>query len=122
MPRSTNAEMQRRINCACVMLERGADRASTVDAMRLKFKVDRRTAQRYVAAAAQDVVGDEMSLPNLDATAGLTIRKLMQLSRTAEEQGDLKLVLSIQKSIAGIVGKRIRDQETTVARKLDWFA
>lgn len=104
------------------MLERGADRASTVDAMRLKFKVDRRTAQRYVAAAAQDVVGDEMSLPNLDATAGLTIRKLMQLSRTAEEQGDLKLVLSIQKSIAGIVGKRIRDQETTVARKLDWFA
>ena len=76
----------------------------------------------YVAAAAQDVVGEEMSLPNLDATAGLTIRKLMQLSRTAEEQGDLKLVLSIQKSIAQIVSKRIKDQEVHVAKKLEWFA
>lgn len=122
MPRSTQAEVNRRVNIAAVMLEKGADRASAVEEIRHKFGVDRRTAQRYVAAAAQDVVGEEMSLPNLDATAGLTIRKLMQLSRTAEEQGDLKLVLSIQKSIAQIVSKRIKDQEVHVARKLDWFA
>ena len=63
----------------------------------------------------------QMSLPQLDATVGLTLQKLMRMSVAAQEEGDLKTMVSIQKAIAGIANQRIRIAEQTVVKKLEWM-
>jgi hypothetical protein len=118
--RSSTAELQDREEYAARLLEAGADRASVVLQVVERFGVSRRQAQRYVNSAAMDVVGDSMSLPQLDATVGLTLQKLMLINRQAEETGDLKLVASIQKTIASIANQRIRIAEQTYIKKLEW--
>ena len=119
--RSSTEQLQEREEYAAKMLEAGADRASTVLHLVERFKVSRRTAQRYVNVAALEVIGDSMALPQLDATVGLTLQKLMLLSTTAEATGDLKTVVSIQKTIAGIANQRIRIAEQTIIKKMEWL-
>jgi hypothetical protein len=120
--RSSTEQLQEREEYAAKMLEAGADRASVVLHLKERFNVSRRTAQRYVNVAAIDVIGDSMSLPQLDATVGLTLQKLMLLSSSAEQAGDIKTVVSIQKAIAGITNQRIRIAEQTIVKKMEWMA
>ena len=119
--RSTTDELQEREEYAARLLEQGVDRASAVLNVMERYGVSRRTAQRCVNVAAIEVIGDSMSLPQLDATVGLTLQKLMRMSVAAQEEGDLKTMVSIQKAIAGIANQRIRIAEQTVVKKLEWM-
>ena len=119
--RSSTEELQKREEYAARLLEQGVDRASAVLNVMERYEVSRRTAQRCVNVAALEVIGDSMSLPQLDATVGLTLQKLMRMSVAAQEEGDLKTMVSIQKAIAGIANQRIRIAEQTIVKKMEWM-
>ena len=86
--RSGAAEVQRRSEAAAKLLADGVPRTAAVSQLADRFSVDRRTAQRYVAAGAE-ILAAEVGSVDLVAAMAESVERLRRLSWLAETRGNL---------------------------------
>ena len=114
-PRSSAVELQRRIEAAATLLAEGAPRTLAVSQLAERFRVDRRTARRYVAAAAQQLVV-EVGADDLRGTLAESVERLRRLAYVAEQQGNLNAAVGAEKAAAATVVAIHRSDWVATAR------
>ena len=97
--RSNAADLQRRIDAAALLLADGVPRTAAVTQLAERYGVDRRTARRYVAAGAQQLVV-EIGTADLQATLAESVERLRRLAYMAEQQGNLNAAVGAEKAAA----------------------
>ena len=97
--RSNAADLRRRIDSAALLLADGLPRTAAVTQLAEQYGVDRRTARRYVAAAAEQLVA-EIGTADLQASLAETVERLRRLSYQAEQQGNLNAAVGAEKAAA----------------------
>jgi hypothetical protein len=97
--RSSAADLRRRIDAAAVLLADGLPRTAAVSQLAERYCVDRRTARRYVAAAAAQLVS-EIGTADLHASLAETVERLRRLAYKAELQGNLNAAVGAEKAAA----------------------
>jgi hypothetical protein len=97
--RSSAADLRRRIDAAAVLLADGLPRTAAVSQLAERYRVDRRTARRYVAAAAAQLVA-EIGTADLHASLAETVERLRRLAYQAELQGNLNAAVGAEKAAA----------------------
>jgi DNA-binding transcriptional regulator LsrR (DeoR family) len=114
-PRSSAVELQRRIESAATLLAEGAPRTLAVSQLAERFRIDRRTAQRYVAAAAQQLIV-EVGADDLRGTLAESVERLRRLAYVAEQQGNLNAAVGAEKAAAATMVAIHRSDWLAVAR------
>ena len=94
--RSNAADLQRRIDAAALLLADGVPRTAAVTQLAERYGVDRRTARRYVAAGAQQLVV-EIGTADLQATLAESVERLRRLAYMAEQQGNLNAAVGAER-------------------------
>jgi hypothetical protein len=97
--RSNAADLRRRIDSAALLLADGLPRTAAVTQLAERYCVDRRTARRYVAAAAEQLVA-EIGTADLEAALAETVERLRRLAYQAEQQGNLNAAVGAEKAAA----------------------
>ena len=97
--RSSPADLRRRIDAAALLLADGLPRTAAVTQLAERYRVDRRTARRYVAAAAEQLVA-EIGTADLQASLAETVERLRRLAYQAEQQGNLNAAVGAEKAAA----------------------
>ena len=97
--RSNAGDLQRRIDAAALLLADGVPRTAAVTQLAERYRVDRRTARRYVAGGAQQLV-IEIGTADLQASLAETVERLRRLAYQAEQQGNLNAAVGAEKAAA----------------------
>jgi hypothetical protein len=97
--RSSAADLRRRIDAAALLLAEGLPRTAAVTQLAERYRVDRRTARRYVASAAEQLVA-EIGTADLQASLAETVERLRRLAYQAEQQGNLNAAVGAEKAAA----------------------
>ena len=97
--RSSATDLRRRIDAAALLLADGVPRTAAVTQLAERYRVDRRTARRYVAAAAEQLVV-EIGTADLQASLAETMERLRRLAYQAEQQGNLNAAVGAEKAAA----------------------
>ena len=97
--RSNAADLQRRIDAAALLLADGVPRTAAVTQLAERYGVDLRTARRYVAGGAQQLVV-EIGTADLQASLAETVERLRRLAYQAEQQGNLNAAVGAEKAAA----------------------
>lgn len=114
--RSNGPELSRRAEKAAELLANGVPRTVAVCQLAEQFKVDRRTARRYVAAAAA-LLAEEIGTPDLQAAMAETVERLRRLSHLAERNGNLNAAVGAEKAAAvALVSLYRADSMASVSR------
>lgn len=98
--RSSKAEVQRRTDAAAALLASGHPRTAVVTLLAERYRVDRRTARRYVADAAA-LIADEIGAADLTAAMAESVERLNRLAHLAESRGNLNAAVGAAKAAAG---------------------
>ncbi len=113
--RSSAADLQRRIESAARLLADGLPRTAAVTQLAERYRVDRRTARRYVADAAA-LLADEIGTDDLQAAMAESVERLRRLSWLAEQQGNLSAAVGAEKAAATAIVALYRADMLTAAR------
>jgi hypothetical protein len=113
--RSSAADLRRRIDAAALLLADGLPRTAAVTQLVERYCVDRRTARRYVAAAAEQLVA-EIGTADLQASLAETVERLRRLAYQAEQQGNLNAAVGAEKAAAATLVAIHRADLLTAAR------
>ena len=97
--RSSATDLRRRIDAAALLLADGVPRTAAVTQLAERYGVDRRTARRYVAGGAQQLVV-EIGTADLHATLAESVERLRRLAYQAEQQGNLNAAVGAEKAAA----------------------
>lgn len=98
--RSNAAELSRRTDAAAALLASGLPRTAAVTQLAERYRVDRRTARRYVADAAA-LIAEEAGAADLTAAMAESVERLNRLSHLAESRGNLNAAVGAAKAAAG---------------------
>ena len=113
--RSNAADLRRRIDAAALLLADGLPRTAAVTQLAEQYRVDRRTARRYVAAAAEQLVA-EIGTADLQATLAESVERLRRLAYMAEQQGNLNAAVGAEKAAAATLVAIHRADLTAASR------
>lgn len=113
--RSSAADLRGRIDVAALLLADGLPRTAAVTQLSERYRVDRRTARRYVAAAAEQLVA-EIGTADLQASLAETVERLRRLAYQAEQQGNLNAAVGAEKAAAATLVAIHRADLLTAAR------
>jgi DNA-binding transcriptional regulator LsrR (DeoR family) len=100
--RASAADLRRRIDAAALLLADGVPRTTAVSQLAERYGVDRRTARRYVAGGAQQLVV-EIGIADLQASLAESVERLRRLAYQAEQQGNLNAAVGAEKAAAATV-------------------
>lgn len=98
--RSSAAELERRTDAAAALLASGLPRTAAVTQLAERYRVDRRTARRYVADAAA-LIAEEVGAADLTAAMAESVERLNRLAHLAESRGNLNAAVGAAKAAAG---------------------
>ena len=98
--RSSEAELERRTDAAAALLASGLPRTAAVTQLAERYRVDRRTARRYVADAAA-LIAEEVGAADLTAAMAESVERLNRLAHLAESRGNLNAAVGAAKAAAG---------------------
>lgn len=97
--RSSAADLERRIDAAATLLANGLPRTAAVTQLAERYGIDRRTARRYVAAAAERLA-EEIGASDLRVMLAESVERLQRLAYLAETQGNLSAAVGAQRAAA----------------------
>jgi hypothetical protein len=97
--RSTAAALNQRVDAAARLLADGLPRTAAVSQLAERYRVDRRTARRYVADAAALIV-EEVGTADLAAAMAESVERLHRLAHLAEQRGNLNAAVGAAKAAA----------------------
>lgn len=112
--RSGAAEVQRRSEAAAKLLAEGVPRTTAVSQLADRFSVDRRTAQRYVAAGAE-ILAAEVGAVDLVAAMAESVERLRRLSWLAETRGNLNAAIGAERAAASTLATIFRVDHSAAA-------
>lgn len=115
--RSSRAEVCRRTEAAAALLSQGVPRTAAVSELADRFAVDRRTARRYVAAAAANIA-EEVGAADLAGMLAESVERLRRLSWAAENAGNLSAAVGAEKAAAVTVAALLRSDAMASGRTL----
>jgi hypothetical protein len=113
--RSSEVELRRRVDAAAALLANGLPRTAAVTQLAERYRVDRRTARRYVADAAAELA-DEIGAADLAAALAESVERLNRLSHQAETRGNLNAAVGAAKAAAGTLAAIYRADTLQTAR------
>jgi len=113
--RSNAAELQRRTEAAAALLAEGFPRTAAVTQLAARYRVDRRTARRYVADGAA-MLAAEIGTTDLSAAMAEAVERLNRLAHLAESRGNLNAAVGAAKAAAGTVAAIYRADAWQAAR------
>ena len=113
--RSNAAELQRRTEAAAALLADGVPRTAAVTQLTARYRVDRRTARRYVSEGAA-MVAEEVGTADLSAAMAEAVERLNRLAHLAETRGNLNAAVGAAKAAAGTMAAIYRADAWQAAR------
>lgn len=115
--RASDAELQQRQDAAASLLAQGLPRTAVVSQLADRYAVDRRTARRYVAAAAA-TIADETGAADLAGLLAESVERLRRLSWAAEAAGNLSAAVGAEKAAAHTVAALLRSDAMATGRTI----
>ena len=112
--RSNAAELQRRTDAAARLLADGLPRTAAVSQLAERFRVDRRTARRYVALAAE-LLADEIGPVDLIGAMAESVERLRRLAWLAEGRGNLNAAVGAERAAASTLAAIYRADNAAAA-------
>jgi hypothetical protein len=97
--RSNAATVAARVDVAAKLLGDGVNRSAVVSELAERYRVDRRTAQRYVADGAA-MLAEEIGGTDLAAAMAESVERLHRLAHLAEQRGNLNAAVGAARAAA----------------------
>ncbi len=97
--RSNAATVAARVDAAAALLADGVNRSAAVTQLAERFRVDRRTARRYVADGAE-MLAEEIGGTDLAAAMAESVERLHRLAHLAEQRGNLNAAVGAARAAA----------------------
>lgn len=112
--RSNGRELERRIEAAARLLAEGVPRTAAVSQLAERLRVDRRTARRYVALAAE-LLADEIGPVDLIGAMAESVERLRRLAWLAEGRGNLNAAVGAERAAASTLAAIYRADNAAAA-------
>jgi len=97
--RSNAATVAARVDAAAALLADGVNRSAAVTQLAERYRVDRRTARRYVADGAE-MLAEEIGGTDLAAAMAESVERLHRLAHLAEQRGNLNAAVGAARAAA----------------------
>jgi hypothetical protein len=97
--RSNAATVAVRVDAAAALLADGLPRTAAVSQLAERYRVDRRTARRYVADGAE-LLAEEIGGTDLAAAMAESVERLHRLAHLAEQRGNLNAAIGAARAAA----------------------
>jgi len=115
--RSSARELEGRIDAAARLLADGLPRTAAVSQLAERFRVERRTARRYVALAAAQLA-EEIGPVDLVGAMAESVERLRRLAWLAEGRGNLNAAVGAERAAASTLAAIYRADNAAAASTL----
>jgi hypothetical protein len=112
--RSSARELEGRIDAAARLLADGLPRTAAVSQLAERFRVERRTARRYVALAAAQLA-EEIGPVDLVGAMAESVERLRRLAWLAEGRGNLNAAVGAERAAASTLAAIYRADNAAAA-------